>query len=34
LTIDEIVASLKSEGLSPADNFARLAEMALSRLEK
>src|SRR5260370_38094757 len=34
LTINEIVASLKSEGLSPADNFARLAEMALARLEK
>jgi hypothetical protein len=34
LTIDEIAASLKSEGLSPADNFARLAEMALARLEK
>jgi len=34
LTIDEIVACLKSESLIPADNFARLAEMALSRLEK
>ena len=34
MTIDEIVLCLKSEGLTPADNFARLAEMALSRLEK
>jgi hypothetical protein len=34
LTIDEIVACLKSENLIPADSFARLAEMALSRLEK
>jgi len=34
LTIDEIVALLKSEALTPADNFARLAELALSRLEK
>jgi hypothetical protein len=34
LTIDEIVACLTSESLIPADNFARLAEMALSRLEK
>ena len=34
LTIVEIVASLKSESLIPADNFARLAEMALARLEK
>jgi len=34
LTIDEIVACLKSEGLTPADSFAKLAEMALSRMEK
>jgi hypothetical protein len=34
LTIVEIVGCLKSESLIPADNFARLAEMALSRLEK
>jgi hypothetical protein len=34
MTIDEIVVYLKSEGLTPADNFAKLAEMALSRLEK
>ncbi len=34
MTIDEIVALLKSEALTPADNFARLAELALSRLEK
>src|SRR5260370_40816593 len=30
LTIDEIVACLKSERLNPADNFARLGEVALS----
>jgi ribonuclease III-like protein len=34
LTIDEIVVCLKSEALTPSDNFARLAEMALSRLVK
>ena len=34
LTIEEIVACLKSESLIPTDNFARLAEIALSRLEK
>jgi hypothetical protein len=34
LTIDEIVGCLKSESLIPTDNFARLAEIALSRLEK
>jgi len=34
LTIDEIVACLKSESLIPTDNLARLAEIALSRLEK
>lgn len=34
LTLDEILTCLKGESLSPADNFARLAELALSRLEK
>lgn len=34
MTIDEIVVCLRSEALTPADNFARLAETALSRLEK
>lgn len=34
MTLDEIVVRLKSEGLTPADNFAKLAEVALSRLEK
>jgi hypothetical protein len=34
LTIDEIVACLKSESLITADSFARLAEIALSRLER
>ena len=34
ITIDEIVACLKPEGFLPADNFAKLAERALSRLEK
>jgi hypothetical protein len=34
LTLDEILASLKGESLSPADNFARLAELALARLDK
>jgi hypothetical protein len=33
LTTDEIVESLKSESLTPSDNFARLSEMALSRLK-
>lgn len=34
LTLDEISACLKGESLGPANNFARLAELALSRLEK
>ena len=34
LTLDEIVACLKTETLAPADNFAKLAQLALSRLEK
>jgi ribonuclease III-like protein len=34
LTLDEISSCLKTESLTPADNFARLAELALSRLEK
>ena len=34
VTMDEIVVCLKSEALTLADNFAKLAEMALSRLEK
>jgi hypothetical protein len=33
LTTDEIVESLRSESLTLSDNFARLAEMALSRLK-
>ncbi len=34
LTLDEISSCLKTESLTPADNSARLAELALSRLEK
>jgi ribonuclease III-like protein len=34
LTLDEISSCLKTESLTPADNFARLAELALSRLGK
>jgi hypothetical protein len=34
LTLDEIVECLKTEALSPADNFAKLAQLALSKLEK
>jgi Ribonuclease III len=34
VTLDEISACLKAESLTPTDNFARLAELALSRLEK
>ena len=34
LTLDDILACLKVESLTPADNFATLAELALSRLEK
>lgn len=34
LTLDEILTCLKVESLTPANNFANLAELALSRLEK
>jgi Ribonuclease III len=34
LTLEEISSCLRAEALSPADNFAKLAELALSRLEK
>ncbi len=34
ITLDEIVSLLKEETLVPSENFARLAELALSRLEK
>lgn len=34
MTVDEIVLCLKSEGLTPADNFAKLADIALSKLGK
>ncbi len=34
LTLDEISSCLKAESLTPTDNFARLAELALSRLGK
>jgi len=34
LTLDEILACLKFESLTPANNFARLGELALSRLQK
>jgi ribonuclease III-like protein len=34
LTLDEIMQCLKAESLTPSTNFARLAELALSRLEK
>lgn len=34
LTLDEIVACLKAEVLTPSNDFERLVELALSRLEK
>ncbi len=34
LTLDDILACLKVESFTPANNFATLAELALSRLEK
>jgi hypothetical protein len=34
LTLDEIVECLRTEALAPAENFARLAQLALSKLEK
>jgi len=34
LTLDDILACLEVESLTPANNFATLAELALSRLAK
>jgi hypothetical protein len=34
LTLDDILTCLKIESVTPANNFATLAELALSRLEK
>jgi hypothetical protein len=34
LNLDDILTCLKVESLAPANNFAKLAELALSRLEK
>lgn len=34
LTLEEITSCLKVESPTPVDNFARLAEQALSRLDK
>jgi hypothetical protein len=34
LSLDDILACLKVESLIPSNNFATLAELALSRLEK
>jgi ribonuclease III-like protein len=34
LTLDEIVECLKTEAPSSADNFAKLAQLAFSKLEK
>jgi len=34
LTLDDMLTCLKVESLTPANNFAKLAELALSRLEK
>lgn len=34
VTLDEIVAQLKAETLSPGHNFAQLAQLALARLQK
>ncbi len=34
VTLDEIVACLKAESLSPIDNFTKLVELALNRLSK
>lgn len=34
LTLEDILSCLKAESPTPADNFAKLAELALSRLEK
>jgi len=34
LTLEEISTCLKAKGLAPANNFTKLAELALSRLKK
>lgn len=34
MTLDEIVSCLKAENITPSQSFARLAELALARLEK
>jgi hypothetical protein len=34
MTLDEIVACLKIESITPSQNFARLADLAFTRLEK
>ncbi len=34
MTLDEIVVCLKAESTAPSENFAKLAEVALARLEK
>jgi hypothetical protein len=34
ITLDEILSCLKAENATPARNFARLAELALARLER
>ena len=34
LTLHEIVACLKAEALTPVENFAKLAELALTKLDK
>jgi Ribonuclease III len=34
MTLDEIVSCLKAENITPSQSFAKLAELALARLEK
>jgi Ribonuclease III len=34
MTLDEIVTCLKAESITTSENFAKLAEVALARLEK
>ena len=34
MTLDEILSCLRTDAISPAQNFAELAVMALSRLQK
>jgi hypothetical protein len=34
ITLDEIVSCLKTESITPSQNFAKLANLALVRLEK